>query len=115
MTPAMTNSFSSRPVRPRRSVLYVPAGNERAMAKIRDLHSDAVIFDLEDAVAPAEKAASRERLRTFLQEPLGNGRETIIRINSLSTNWGAEELLAGRGPQADAILLPRSRTRNISP
>lgn len=107
MTPAMTNSFSSRPVRPRRSVLYVPAGNERAMAKIRDLHSDAVIFDLEDAVAPAEKAASRERLRTFLQEPLGKGRETIIRINALSTSWGTEDLLTARGLKPDAILLPK--------
>jgi len=107
MTPAMTNSSSSRPVRPRRSVLYVPAGNERALAKTRDLQSDAVIFDLEDAVAPAEKTASREQLRTFLKEPLGRGRETIIRINPLSTSWGTEDLLAARGLNPDAILLPK--------
>lgn len=103
----MTPVHPARSVRPRRSVLYVPAGNERAMAKIRSLDSDAVIFDLEDAVAPGEKAAAREALRTFLAQPLAGGRETIIRINGLSTPWGGEDLLAARGLKPDAILLPK--------
>ncbi|MBW3099167.1 HpcH/HpaI aldolase/citrate lyase family protein [Pseudohoeflea coraliihabitans] len=98
---------STRPIRARRSVLYVPAGHQRAMAKSRALESDAVIFDLEDSVAPTEKNAAREELRSFLAEPLAEGRETIVRINALSTPWGHEDLLAARAVRPDAILVPK--------
>lgn len=91
----------------RRSVLYVPASNEKAMRKCASLGCDAVIFDLEDAVAPEEKSAARERLRTFLA---GNERprmEVVIRINALSSEWGTEDLLAARAMRPHAILLPK--------
>ena len=96
-----------RPTRPRRSVLYVPGGNERAIAKAWTLDCDAVIFDLEDSVAPDAKSEARENLRTLLKQPLGGGRETIIRINPLASPWGAEDLLAARGLKPDAILIPK--------
>lgn len=91
----------------RRSVLYVPASNERALQKSASLACDAIIFDLEDAVGPDEKDAARERLRSFLG---GAGRpecEIVIRINPLSSEWGTEDFLAARGCRPDAILLPK--------
>jgi citrate lyase subunit beta/citryl-CoA lyase len=107
----MTPSASSRPVRSRRSVLYLPAGNARALAKLPQLDCDCVIFDLEDSASPETKDDAREALRTFFREGhaarLPQHMETIIRINSLSTPWGAEDLLAARGCRPDAILIPK--------
>jgi citrate lyase subunit beta/citryl-CoA lyase len=93
--------------RPRRSVLYVPASNERALAKISSLACDAAIIDLEDAVAPAEKVSAREKLAAFMKDRAAGGPEIVIRINPLAGEWGSDDLqLAGSlGP--DAILLPK--------
>lgn len=103
----------SRPFRPRRSVLYVPTVNEKALGKIASLACDAVIFDLEDAVAPAQKAEARERLRRLFREDRPH-REAIIRINALSSEWGQEDLLAARACLPDAILIPKvERARDI--
>jgi citrate lyase subunit beta / citryl-CoA lyase len=97
----------SKPFRPRRSVLYVPASNTKALAKIVTLKADAIIFDLEDAVAPAAKDDAREALRShFLAHSAGTA-ERIIRINGLSSPWGPEDLLAARACKPDAILLPK--------
>lgn len=74
--------------RPYRSVLYIPAANQRAMDKARTLAADAIIFDLEDAVAPAEKPGARELLRAALAQDYG-GRARIVRINGFDTEWGA--------------------------
>jgi citrate lyase subunit beta/citryl-CoA lyase len=93
--------------RPRRSVLYVPAANERALAKIASLACDAVILDLEDAVAPAEKPAARERLKAFLAERPKSGPELVIRINPLASEWGADDLALAGSLEPDAILLPK--------
>lgn len=98
--------MTARPFRPRRSVLYVPASNDRALAKLARLDCDAVILDLEDAVAPDAKAAARERLRDLFAEARP-GCETVVRINALSSAWGTEDLLAARGMRPDAILLPK--------
>ncbi|KGF67576.1 ATP-binding protein [Hoeflea sp. BAL378] len=107
----MEHSQPSRPARPRRSVLYLPAGNARALAKLPDLGCDGVIFDLEDSVAPGAKDEARESLRLFFAEgraaSLPAGMEKIIRINSLGSPWGAEDLLAARGCRPDAILIPK--------
>lgn len=107
----MEHSLPSRPVRPRRSVLYLPAGNTRALAKLPDLGCDSVIFDLEDSVAPDSKQEARESLRSFFAEgrarALPAGMEKIVRINSLSSPWGGEDLLAARGCRPDAILIPK--------
>lgn len=91
----------------RRSVLYVPASNEKAMRKCASLACDAVIFDLEDAVAPEEKPAARERLRAFLASEERPRMEVAVRINALSSEWGTEDLLAARAMRPDAILLPK--------
>ncbi|MEP3436992.1 MAG: CoA ester lyase [Hoeflea sp.] len=107
----MEHSQRSRPVRPRRSVLYLPAGNARALGKLPGLGCDSVVFDLEDSVAPEAKDETRESLRSFFAdgraEALPAGMEKIIRINSLSSPWGAEDLLAARGCRPDAILIPK--------
>ncbi|QIA21072.1 CoA ester lyase [Mesorhizobium sp. AA22] len=101
--------------RPRRSVLYVPASNDKALAKISSLACDAVIIDLEDAVAPADKVSAREKLAgIFANRPVANhnGRrcEMIVRINPLSSKWGADDLLAAARCEPDAILLPKVDT-----
>ena len=90
---------------PYRSVLYIPAANARAMEKARDLPADAIIFDLEDAVTPAEKVAARELLARALLSDYG-GRARIVRINGLDTEWGeADARVFARS--ADAVLIPK--------
>lgn len=96
-----------RPYRPRRSVLYVPATNAKALAKIASLDCDAVIVDLEDAVAPLEKKAARDAAARFVAEGAANAKETIVRINALSSEWGRDDLKAVREARPDAILLPK--------
>ena len=73
--------------RPYRSVLYIPGSKERALEKARTLPVDAIIFDLEDAVAPDEKPGARETLKAALEQGYGN-RTTLVRINGLDTEWG---------------------------
>jgi citrate lyase subunit beta/citryl-CoA lyase len=93
--------------RPRRSVLYVPADKERALAKIASLDCDAVILDLEDAVAPENKSVARETMRRFLAGNRPQQCEIVVRINPLASEWGTEDLLAARAIRPDAILLPK--------
>ncbi len=91
--------------RPYRSVLYIPAANARAMEKAQTLAADAIIFDLEDAVAPAEKVAARSLLAQALQNDYG-ARARIVRVNGLDTEWGEGDALAfAKG--ADAVLIPK--------
>ncbi|MFN3277262.1 MAG: HpcH/HpaI aldolase/citrate lyase family protein [Paracoccus hibiscisoli] len=92
--------------RPYRSVLYIPAANTRAMEKARGLPADAIIFDLEDAVAPDAKAAARDALAQALTQDYGP-RARIVRINALSTEWGADDARACAGLQIDAVLIPK--------
>lgn len=96
--------------RPRRSVLYVPATNEKALAKLPTLGCDAAIIDLEDSVAPEKKEAARERMRAFLGDMTDGSREIVVRINALSSEWGGEDLLAARACKPSAILLPKVNT-----
>jgi citrate lyase subunit beta/citryl-CoA lyase len=96
--------------RPRRAVLFVPATNEKALAKLPSLACDAVIFDLEDSVAPEAKAGARERLRAWFAARPKQGPECIIRVNPLTSEWGTEDLLAARACAPDAILLPKVDT-----
>lgn len=92
--------------RPYRSVLYIPAANARAMEKARGLAADAIIFDLEDAVAPDAKAAARDALAQALTQDYGP-RARIVRINALSTTWGADDASACAGLDIDAVLIPK--------
>lgn len=93
--------------RPYRSVLYIPAANGRAMEKARGLPADAIIFDLEDAVAPAEKPAARDALAAALADDYG-ARARIVRINGLQTEWGADDARFCAGlARVDAVLIPK--------
>ena len=92
--------------RPRRSVLYMPGANTRALEKAKSLPADSLILDLEDAVAPDAKAQAREYIRAALDTGFGY-RETVIRINGLNTQWGLDDLKAFADTKADAILLPK--------
>lgn len=93
--------------RPYRSVLYIPASNQRAMEKARSLAADAIIFDLEDAVAPSEKSGARDMLAQALQSDYGP-RARILRINGFDTEWGQGDAQAGAAiAQVDAVLIPK--------
>lgn len=93
--------------RPLRSVLYIPASKARALEKARDLPADAIIFDLEDAVAPEEKAGARGMLAAELAAGGYGRRLRIVRINALSTEWGPADAEAVAAMDCDAVLLPK--------
>lgn len=90
-----------------RSVLYIPASRKRALEKARGLVTDAVIFDLEDAVAPDEKASARETLAAELSAGGYGYRQRIVRINGLDTPWGRDDARFLAGMKCDAVLLPK--------
>jgi citrate lyase subunit beta/citryl-CoA lyase len=97
----------SKSVRPRRSVLYMPGANTRALEKARTLPADALIFDLEDAVAPDAKEAARANVVAAAQSKGYGKREIAIRCNGLSTPWGAADITAIARSGADAVLVPK--------
>ena len=93
--------------RPRRSVLYMPGANARALDKSRGLPADALIFDLEDAVAPDAKLIARTQVIETVEAGGYGKREILIRTNGLNTPWGYDDLVAVATVGADAILLPK--------
>lgn len=95
---------STRPVR---SVLYIPGSKQRALDKARDLPADAIIFDLEDAVAPDAKAEARLTLRAEIDKGGYGPRMKIVRINGFDTVWGRQDIEAMTGAGIDALLLPK--------
>ncbi|MFM5906365.1 MAG: HpcH/HpaI aldolase/citrate lyase family protein [Novosphingobium sp.] len=95
------------PDRPRRSALYLPASNARAIEKARGLPADVIILDLEDAVAPEAKVDARAAAIAALSEGGFGNREVAIRCNALDTQWGADDLAAIAGSGADAVLVPK--------
>jgi citrate lyase subunit beta / citryl-CoA lyase len=94
-------------VRPRRSVLYVPGANARALEKARALAADGLILDLEDAVAPAAKEEARGRVVEALAAGGFGHREVAVRVNGLATRWGADDVAAIARARADALVLPK--------
>lgn len=96
-----------KPIRPRRSVLYMPGSNARALEKARSIPADALILDLEDAVAPDQKATARIQVAEAVKSGGYGGREVIIRINALDTPWGAHDLNTAVHARPDAILIPK--------
>ncbi|AKH98869.1 citrate lyase beta subunit [Hoeflea sp. IMCC20628] len=94
-------------IRPRRSVLYVPAANAKAMAKSGTLDCDAIVYDLEDAVAPGAKADAREALKAYFDANPSSTKQRVIRVNGAGTEWGAEDFKAAAACRPDAILLPK--------
>jgi len=93
--------------RPRRSALYLPASNARAVDKARSLPCDVVILDLEDAVAPDAKAEARTGAVEAVKAGGFGGREVVIRANGLDTPWGADDLAAVAHAKPDAVLVPK--------
>jgi citrate lyase subunit beta/citryl-CoA lyase len=97
-------------VRPRRSVLYMPGSNARAIEKARTLAADALILDLEDAVAPDAKPIARGQVCDAVRAGGFGRREVFVRINAPDTPWGTEDLTAAVAAAPDAILLPKVST-----
>ena len=93
--------------RPWRSMLYIPGSKERALEKAQSLPCDAIIFDLEDAVAPEEKARARDLLAGVLAVADYGGRARIVRLNGLDTEWGAADAAAFAGLELEGLLLPK--------
>jgi citrate lyase subunit beta/citryl-CoA lyase len=95
------------PARPRRSVLYMPGTNSRALDKARNLAADALIFDLEDAVAPDGKATARSMVASAVATGGYGERELLLRVNALDTPWGEEDLAAAARIPIDGVVLPK--------
>jgi citrate lyase subunit beta/citryl-CoA lyase len=93
-------------VRPRRSVLYMPGSNPRALEKARELPADVLILDLEDAVAPEAKLQARDAVVKAIQQGFGD-REVLVRINGLDTRWWVEDIDAAASARPDAVLVPK--------
>ncbi|MBI1210206.1 MAG: CoA ester lyase [Alphaproteobacteria bacterium] len=97
-------------VRPRRSVLYMPGSNARAMEKAATLPTDAVILDLEDAVAPEAKETARAQVCAMVKSRPFGKREVIIRVNGLDTPWGHDDMEQASLAGPDAVLVPKVST-----
>ena len=97
-------------IRPRRSVLYMPGSNARALEKAKSLPADALILDLEDAVAPEAKETARKQVCDAVKAGGYGHRELVIRINALDTPWGEADLAAAAAAAPDAVLLPKPGT-----
>ena len=93
--------------RPRRSVLYMPGANPKALAKARTLAADALIFDLEDAVSPAAKDEARANVVAAITEGGYGQREVVVRINALGSPWGRDDLAAVAELPIDGVVLPK--------
>src|SRR5712675_1717547 len=112
-TPASLSVQREKPamtIRPRRSVLYMPGSNARAIEKARSLPADAVILDLEDSVAPDGKAAARKQVMEAVIAGGFGAREVIMRINGLDTEWWIDDLNAVAKAKPDAVLVPKVST-----
>ncbi|WP_040494726.1 HpcH/HpaI aldolase/citrate lyase family protein [Ilumatobacter nonamiensis] len=94
-------------LRPRRSVLYMPAANERALEKAKTISADAIIFDLEDAVAPDAKPEARDKAVAAVRSGEYGNRELTIRCNGLDTEWGAGDIAAAGAANPSAVVIPK--------
>ncbi|AUJ63203.1 CoA ester lyase [Aestuarium zhoushanense] len=93
--------------RPFRSALYIPGSKERALEKARGLPVDAILFDLEDAVAPDEKVNARHTLKEALYQGGYGNKYRVVRINGLDTEWGKDDAAETLEMECDAVLLPK--------
>src|ERR1700761_9631035 len=106
----MPDSAANAAARPRRSALYLPGSNARAIEKARTLPCDVVILDLEDSVAPDAKGAARALACEAVKLGGFGPRELVVRANGLDTPWGAEDLAAIAEAAPDAALVPKIST-----
>lgn len=93
--------------RPRRSVLYMPGSNERALEKARSLPADTLVLDLEDAVPPEKKESARETVIAAVQKGGYGNRELVIRVNAQSSDWGADDVRAVAAAPVSAVCMPK--------
>ena len=103
--PLMSDALAA--VRPRRSVLFMPGSNARALDKARTLPADTLVLDLEDAVAPDAKGQARAQVLAAVRAGGYGRREIVVRVNALGTPWGRDDLAAATEAGADAVLLPK--------
>src|ERR1700761_6751703 len=96
--------------RPRRSLLFMPGSNARALEKARNLAADCLILDLEDSVAPDAKAKAREQIAQAVQAKGFGKREILIRTNSLDTSWWSDDSAMAGAVEPDGILVPKIST-----
>jgi citrate lyase subunit beta/citryl-CoA lyase len=101
------NTNSEGFIRPRRSALYMPGANEKALLKGKELPADVLIMDLEDGVAPEAKKEARERIVSLLEEGGYGNRELCVRVNGYGSEWHDEDVIAISSSKADAIVLPK--------
>ena len=99
--------------RPRRSVLYMPGSNTRAMQKGRELPADALILDLEDSVAPEAKIEARDLIKAALDEGGYGSREIGVRTNGFDTEWGKDDVAAVAQMKCHAVVLPKVETAEM--
>ena len=99
-------------IKPRRSLLYMPGANARALEKARTINADCLIFDLEDAVSPDAKADARAKVVEAVQSGAYPGREVMVRVNGTETPWGEDDIAALAGLALDAIVLPKIDSRD---
>lgn len=99
--------MSQTPIKPRRSALYMPAANARALEKAASLEADVLLLDLEDAVSPNDKALAREQVVEALAKHNYGQREKIVRINSINSPWGLDDIKALKGSAIDGLLIPK--------
>jgi citrate lyase subunit beta / citryl-CoA lyase len=107
VTNTTNDANPSDDLRPRRSVLYMPAANERALEKAKAIPADAIIFDLEDAVAPDAKPDARAKAVAAVQSGEYGRRELTIRCNGLDTDWGADDIAAAGPAGPSAVVIPK--------
>ncbi|WP_335974196.1 MULTISPECIES: HpcH/HpaI aldolase/citrate lyase family protein [Streptomycetaceae] len=105
--PAANSAAPAAAPRPRRSVLYMPGANERALEKAKTLPTDALILDLEDSVAPDAKAEARARVAAAAASGAYGPREVAIRVNAPGTAWHADDLAAAAAAGPDAVVVPK--------
>src|SRR6056297_1027563 len=99
-----------KPIRPRRSALYMPGSNARALQKAKSLDADVLLLDLEDAVAPDAKDLARGQVYEAVRSGGFGRREVVVRINGLETPWGEEDLKAAAACRPAAVLVPKVST-----
>ena len=104
-TPSLSDSNSQ--LRPRRSALYMPGANPRALEKAKSLPADCLVFDLEDAVHPDDKVMARQAVCAAIASGGYGAREIVVRINALDTLWGMDDVLALSQVTPDALLVPK--------
>src|ERR1700732_3072291 len=108
LPPGLPNPQGNEPmIRPRRSLLFMPGSNARALEKARNLPADGLILDLEDSVAPEAKALARDQIAQAIAAGGYGKREVLIRVNTLDSPWWVDDIMMAGKARPDGILVPK--------